>query len=165
MQGRGAEAAPAHRDEEDAGRSQTVIALTDGAFDVWPGSHKLCFNTEPCEEGHYHIGGSFKEQLESQCKRVVFTCQPGDVLVFQGGHFVHGSPAIGGGDPTPRVVTYGTFWPTSTCKGQLHRQGKCKNPSCGFMLYAHSPGPAGIGIDESCGLMLNKDGPPVPDID
>ena len=45
------EAAPEHRDEGDAGRFQCVISLTDGAFDIWPGSHKLNLKRAPCEQG------------------------------------------------------------------------------------------------------------------
>ena len=131
MQGRGCEAAPAHRDENDAGRMQCVIALAPGAFDIWPGSHKLTVKKPPCgEQGHYHATDDFQNYLRTNCKQLVVSCLPGDVLIFRGGDFVHGSPAIGDQHPSPRVMTYATFWPPSTPKGQVHVSGKCKKPYC-----------------------------------
>ena len=138
-QARGHEAAPAHRDESDAGRFQVVIALASGAFDIWPDSHKLSTKIHPCGgAGHYHVSQGFQKYLESQCEHVVFSCGPGDVRVFQGGHFAHGSPAIGGQHPSPRVMTYATFWPPSTPKGQTHLSGKCMKPYCGMKFQCDS---------------------------
>ena len=132
FQGRGTEAAPSHRDEEDLGRMQCVVALSHGAFDVWPGSHKICAKKAPCGgEGHYHLTDDFKKTLHATCSRVVFSSTPGDVLLFVGGLFNHGSPAIGGPNPSPRIVTYATFWPPCTKKGQLHVAGQCGMPHCG----------------------------------
>jgi hypothetical protein len=68
--------------------------------------------------------------LQKQCDHVVFACEAGDVLVFQGGTFFHGSPAIGALDPSPRVVTYATFWPPGTQKGNAHSDFKCDRPLC-----------------------------------
>jgi hypothetical protein len=68
--------------------------------------------------------------LTTNCEHVVFACSPGDVLIFKGGHFAHGSPAIGGLHPSPRVMTYATFWPPGTKKGEQHLAGKCKRPLC-----------------------------------
>jgi hypothetical protein len=130
-QGRGSVEAPAHRDEPDIGRMQCVIALSPGAFDVWPGSHKMSAKTPPCgEKGHYHLTETAATNLLALHSRCLFACSPGDVLVFNGGHFYHGSPAIGGTEPSPRIVTYATFWPPSTGKGVAHNQGKCGLPHC-----------------------------------
>ena len=127
-EGRGSLAAPAHRDESDVGREQCVIALAEGAFDVWPGSHKTPLKTSA--GGHYHLGALVHEYLTTNYEKVVFACSPGDVLIFKGGYFFHGSPAIGGNNPSPRVMTYATFWPPSTAKGLLHSRGRCKRPLC-----------------------------------
>jgi hypothetical protein len=137
-QGRGSEAAPAHRDEEDAGREQCVIALSPGAFDVWPGSHTLSSKKPACENGHYHVTDDLRTTLQASFRRCVFSSTPGDVLVFKGGHFWHGSPAIGGGDPSPRIVTYASFWPPSTNKGMDHAAGKCGRPHCAMPPSAKS---------------------------
>jgi hypothetical protein len=138
-QGRGCEEAPAHRDEYDVGRMQCVIALRDGAFDVWPNSHKMFTKKPPCEKGHYHTKATTKLTLAALYQRCVFSCSPGDVLVFLGGHFYHGSPAIGATDPSPRLVTYATFWPPGTQKGQLHSEGKCGKLHCVGELSADHP--------------------------
>ena len=126
MKGKGAPAAPPHRDEYDTGRLQCVVALSPGAFDVWPGSHKLRMAHTDCPDGHFHFGEKFQQELNFQFKRVVFSCQPGDVLIFQGGTFVHGSPPVEEHNPSPRIVTYAQFWPPGTPKGAEHIAKKCK---------------------------------------
>jgi len=139
-QGRGSAAAPAHRDEYDEGRYQCVIALSQGAFDVWPHSHKLQFKTaKACSSGHYHFGESFESYLKTNCEQCIFACSPGDVLIFKGGSFAHGSPAIGGNNPSPRVMTYATFWPPSTKKGMAHLDGKCGKPFCAALRAPFKP--------------------------
>ena len=99
---------------------QCVIALTPGAFDVWPYSHKMSVGLRPGrdEHGHFHLHERTKLSLHANCERCVFACSPGDVLVFKGGFTFHGSPAIGGDQPTPRIMTYATHWPPGTKKGQ-----------------------------------------------
>ena len=141
-QGRGCDEAPAHQDEEDAGRMQCVIALAPGAFDIWPGSHKLGHKKPPCEQGHYHVTEDFQKYLEANCEHVVCACQPGDLLVFLGGHFVHGSPAIGGQHPSPRVMTYATYWPPGTKKGMAHKAGKCLKPHCNLDFQVSNADPS-----------------------
>ena len=122
----GSKSAPAHRDEHDLGRNQIIVALSDGAFDIWPGSHKLAHRPADTIKGHYHIANDFQQYLETQCERVVFSCKGGDVLVFKGGSFVHGSPAVTAANPSPRVMTYCTFWPPGTEQGNLHAAKKCQ---------------------------------------
>ena len=125
MKGRGCPAAKEHRDVPDLGRFQCVLALSDGAFDVWPRSHTVALSTKDfVDGGHFHHG--FRQELGSHCQRVVFSFGPGDVLIFQGGTFVHGSPAVDSETPSPRLVTYASFWPPGTQKGSDHAEGKCE---------------------------------------
>ena len=110
---------------------QCVLAFSEGAFDVWPHSHKL--NTKvgkACESGHYHFGDAFQQLVATNCQQCTFACSPGDVLIFKGGSFVHGSPAIGGNHPSPRIVSYATFWPPTTKKGVAHAAGLCGKAFC-----------------------------------
>ena len=140
-QGQGCEAAPPHRDLDDIGRTQVVIALSPGAFDVWPGSHKLSLKGSGCVKGHFHTTSALDRYLQNSCPHVVFACSPGDVLLFKGGLTFHGSPAIGRANPSPRVMTYATFWPPSTKKGGLHCAGKCGTSVCAALRdpFAEQP--------------------------
>ena len=117
-QGRDAPEAPAHRDIGDEGRYQIVEALSDVAFDIWPGSHKLRLEPADCEAGHFHMTDKYHHTLNKNCPRVQFAAAPGDVLIFKGGHLFHGSPPVGHGRPSPRVVTYANFWPPDSAKGR-----------------------------------------------
>ena len=117
-------AAPAHRDLHDSGRYQCVVALSDGAFDAWPVSHKLAHGASEVAHGHFHASEEFQRMLCQHCRNIVFSAAAGDIFIFQGGSFVHGSPAIPSCHPL-RVVTFGTFWPPGTERGDQHARGKC----------------------------------------
>ena len=120
-QGRDAPEAPAHRDDGDTGRYQIVEALSDVAFDVWPGSHKLFVRRNEFVNGHFHMSAYFKHILRKNCPQVIFAAAPGDVLIFEGGQLFHGSPPVTAEQPSPRVVTYANFWPPGSDKG--HKKG------------------------------------------
>ena len=121
IKGRGAEAAPPHRDSCDHGRFQCVLALAPGAFDVWPRSHVL----EMRGHDHHHLSADDMAHLRSNSRQLVFACDPGGVLIFLGGLCFHGSPSVAAGDPSPRIMTYATFWPPDTAKGADHAAGRC----------------------------------------
>ena len=115
-----AQTATPHRDPEDHGRYQCVVALAKGEFDVWPKSHKVVLNSL-----QHDIEGDDLKHLKSQCSNLLCACEPGDVLIFQGGTFVHGSPRVSRTDPSPRVMTYACFWPPGTSNGANHAAGRC----------------------------------------
>ena len=120
IKGRNQDAAPPHRDPDDLGRYQCVIALAKGAFDVWPQSHTVVLN------GLRHdVEGDDLTYLKSKCTNLLCACEPGDALIFLGGTFIHGSPKVLATDPSPRVMTYATFWPPGTTNGANHAAGKC----------------------------------------
>lgn len=121
VKGRGQGRAPPHRDNTDYGRYQCVLSLADGAFDIWPGSHKVLLKADE----HFHLSASNLETVRAQSTRLACRCSPGDVLVFEGGTFVHGSPAVWAGDPSPRIMTYAKFWPPGTSQGADHAAGRC----------------------------------------
>ena len=121
IKGRCSEHAPPHRDAGDHGRYQCVLALAAGAFDVWPGSHVL----EMRGHDHFHLSQDDLSHLRANSQQLIFACDPGDVLIFIGGMFIHGSPSVGAGDPSPRIMTYATFWPPDTAKGADHLEGRC----------------------------------------
>jgi len=120
IKGRNQDAAPPHRDEQDHGRYQCVIALAKGAFDVWPQSHTVVLNSL-----QHDIEGDDLTYLKSKCNNLLCACEPGDALIFLGGSFIHGSPKVLPTDPSPRVMTYASFWPPGTSNGAQHAAGKC----------------------------------------
>jgi len=125
LKGKGAAAFPAHRDEHDMGRNQCVLALSDVGFDVWPFSHKLPHKTGDAQGGHFHLSKPFVQDLKANCERVVFSAKAGDAFIFRGAQTVHGIPEVGADHPSPRVVTYATFWPPGTAKGARHAAQSC----------------------------------------
>ena len=129
MKGKGSPAAKAYQDEDELGRLQCVVALSDGAFEVWPGSHNLSTQRRAHVKGRWTnvqwSSHDVMKELEDTCKRVVFSCGPGDVLIFQGGSLFHGSPAVEEHNPSPMVVTYASFWPPGTLRGTSHAKREC----------------------------------------
>ena len=125
MKGFGAPAAELHRDEYDEGRLQCAIMLTEGAFTACPRSHLLRHQSSDSTDGHYHTTTALKERLQQDAPALEIAAGPGDLYIFKGGSFVHGSPAVSQSHPAPRIVTYSSFWPTDTKQGQLHAAGKC----------------------------------------
>ena len=125
LKGKGSPSFPAHRDEDDVGRIQCIVALSDVGFDVWPYSNALPSKKGDVHgDGHFHFSNEFKRDLEANCERVVFSAKAGDVFILEGGLTVHGVPEVGENNPT-RVVTYATFWPPGTTQGNLHAKGRC----------------------------------------
>ena len=120
IKGRNQDAAPPHRDQDDHGRYQCVIALAKGAFDVWPQSHTVVLNSL-----QHDIEGDDLTYLKSKCTNLLYAFEPGDTLIFLGGYLIHGSPKVLPTDPSPRVVTYASFWPPGTSNGAKHAAGKC----------------------------------------
>ena len=126
LKGKGSAAFPAHRDENDVARIQCVLALSDCGFDVWPYSHTLPHKKGDVDgDGHFHLSEAFVRDLKAKCEQVVFSAKAGDVFIFRGGLTVHGVPEIGENHPSPRVVTYASFWPPGTTKGMLHARKRC----------------------------------------
>ena len=126
LKGKGSAQFKAHRDETDIGRIQCVMALSDVGFDVWPYSHTLPSKLEDIDgSGHFHLSKAFWRDLTAGFEQVVFSAKKGDVLIFIGGLTVHGVPAVGENHPSPRVVTYASFWPPGTAQGSLHANKKC----------------------------------------
>lgn len=121
------EAFPPHRDTNDHGRIQCVVALSDCGFMVWPYSHKLALGTEIelTATGAFHNSQKLEEELATRCEGVVFSAKAGDVFLFVGGLTVHGVPVVGENHPSPRVVTYASFWPPGTRQGCLHEKKEC----------------------------------------
>ena len=111
LKGRGQPLAAPHRDAQDLGREQIIIALSAGDFSLWPG----------CTGGYW-----LREFLKRHSCQLNFACRAGDVLIFKGGVFVHGSPPVGPNHPAPRVMTYAKFWPPGTPMGQRHAKGQCQ---------------------------------------
>ena len=126
LKGRGQMQAAPHRDAHDLGRKQIVIALSDGAFSVWPGSHKLPYWDADAPAGNFRTGETFRDFLKRNSCQLDFACRAGDVLIFKGGVFVDGSPPVGPNHPAPRVMTYAKFWPPGTPMGQRHAKGQCQ---------------------------------------
>ena len=126
VKGVGAPAAELHRDEHDEGRLQCVIMMTQGAFTACPYSHLMPHQSANVRHGHFHMSESFAERVRRECPALDLEAGPGDLYIFKGGTFVHGSPAVTETDPAPRLVTYSSFWPPGTVKGVEHATGKCR---------------------------------------
>ena len=123
---RGAEAFGEHRDEHDSGRLQCVMALSDLGFEVRPKSHLLPRKKgDVVGDGHFHFCKEFVADLQANCDHVIFSAKPGDVFIFVGAWTVHGVPEVGPAHPSPRVVTYASFWPPGTPKHALHEKKLC----------------------------------------
>jgi len=126
LKGKGSGAFPAHRDQTDIARIQCVMALSDVGFDVWPYSHLLADKDGDVDgSGHFHLSQAFVQTLKANCERVVFSARAGDVFIFLGGLTVHGVPEVGENQPSPRVVTYASFWPPGTTQGIRHATKRC----------------------------------------
>ena len=126
LKGKGSGIHPAHRDDHDIGRLQCVLALSDVGFDVWPFSHELPVNRGAVlGSGDFHLIKAFMQELKNHSERVVFSAKAGDVLILVGGLTVHGVPDIEENHPSPRVVTYATFWPPGTPQGIRHAKKQC----------------------------------------
>jgi hypothetical protein len=126
LKGKGCGTFAAHRDENAIGRIQCVLALSDVGFDVWPFSHELPAKSGDIDgSGHFHLSQAFVRDLKNHSERVVFSAKAGDVFIFVGGLTVHGVPDIGENQPSPRVVTYATFWPAGTAQGIRHAKKQC----------------------------------------
>jgi len=118
-------AATLHRDEHDEGRLQCVCMLSQGAFVGCPGSHLIALRAVDTDSGHYHTTNAFMEKVRRDAPPITFAASPGDLFIFRGGTFVHGSPAIAEGHPSPRICTYSSWWPPGTQIGLKHAAQKC----------------------------------------
>ena len=125
VKGVGSPKAKIHRDEDDEGRLQCVVMLTEGAVTACPKSHLLPHKASNLSSGHFHVEKSFEDHVKRNCGIRDLAAGPGDLYIFKGGSFVHGSPAVGEADPAPRIVTYSSFWPPGTAQGEKHALGGC----------------------------------------
>jgi hypothetical protein len=116
LKGQGSPELALHVDPNDADRNQVVISLSHTAFVVVPKS------ATPTGDRAFHLNSEDKTQLRKHM--LCFSCSPGDVLIFDGGVVVHGSPAVPNGMPHPRIVTYCKYWAARSKKGAQHMQ-KC----------------------------------------
>ena len=109
----GCKALEPHWDLDRVGGVQCVIALTPGAFLVWPRSHKPgpWRSIPDGEKGFLKLT---KEQIAALPEPVAnIPANVGDVLLMQGGTSVHGSPEVLQGS-VARVVAYANFDPDKT---------------------------------------------------
>jgi hypothetical protein len=126
LKGQGSPALALHVDPNDAERHQVVISLSHTAFVVVPKS------ATPTGDRVFHL--KRQDQAELDEHRLCFSCSPGDVLIFDGGVVVHGSPAVPSGMPHPRIVTYCKFWAARSKKGAQHVQ-KCLSATSGAKCF------------------------------
>lgn len=104
----GCPASRAHLDLGRLGGVQCVVALTPGAFLVWPRSHKSGLAQQLSKTGFHALT---KEELGALPEpSSTLPAKAGDVLLMQGGTLVHGSPDVRHGSTT-RVVAYANFDP------------------------------------------------------
>ena len=101
-----------HIDGNRRGSYQVVMALSETPFLVFPYSHKAAAIFPENINKYYALTkdelNRLKDEFQSEATEV--PAKPGDVLVFEGGSFVHGSVEIKMGQPT-RYVAYAQFWP------------------------------------------------------
>ena len=104
----GCEAFKAHLDLGRQGGVQCVVALSPGAFLVWPRSHKSGLAQQLGKTGFHTLT---KGELAALPERSsTLPAKAGDVLLMQGGTLVHGSPDVPEGSAA-RVVAYANFDP------------------------------------------------------
>ena len=103
----------AHIDVNRRGSYQVVIALSEAPFLVFPYSHKATKLFLNVVKDFHPLTRDQLERLRDEYESVAtyVPAKPGDVLVFEGGSFVHGSVEIKMGEPT-RYAAYAQFWPT-----------------------------------------------------
>ena len=101
-----------HIDGNRRGSYQVVMALSETPFLVFPYSHKAAAIFPENINKYYALTkdelNRLKDEFQSEATEV--PAKPGDVLIFEGGSFVHGSVEIKMGQPT-RYVAYAQFWP------------------------------------------------------
>ena len=122
LKGQGSPELVLHVDPKDADRNQVVISTSHTAFVVVP---KMC---TPARDRAFHLSSEDLTHLRKHM--LCFSCSPGDVLIFDGGVVVHGSPAVPRDMPYPRVVTYCKYWGARSKKGAEHIQ-KCLSATSG----------------------------------
>ena len=124
--------APLHKDTHDDGRLQAVVMLSNGSVVGCPKSHRLPSAPSDLLGGsHYHTTASFQELVASNTPPVEMNLESGDVYIFKGGSFVHGCP-VATSKEAVRMVTYASFWPPGTKRGNDHAAIKCMCPRhCG----------------------------------
>ena len=116
------------KDTHDDGRLQAVVMLSNGSVVGCPKSHSLPSAPSDLQGGsHYHSTAKFQALVASSTPPVEINLAPGDVYIFNGGSFVHGCPAATSKDEV-RMVTYASFWPPGTKRGNDHAVGKCDCP-------------------------------------
>ena len=84
---------------------QVLILLSESTFELYPqapGSEKIAGISEK------FVKFSAADLGRWGCSRLSVRGKPGDICVFRGGEIVHGSPAVGVGEPT-RFCTYANF--------------------------------------------------------
>ncbi len=118
--------APLHRDTYDDGRLQAVVMLSNGSVVGCPRSHSLPSALSDLQGGsHYHNTANFQALVASNTPHVEMDLIAGDVYIFKGGSFVHGCP-VAKSEEDVRMVTYASFWPPGTRRGNDHSVGKCE---------------------------------------
>jgi hypothetical protein len=128
VKGYGCKPAKLHKDSYDDGRLQAVVMLTSGSVIGCPRSHSLPCTASDLQAGsHFHPTSHWEEMVRAETPPREIKLQVGDVFIFKGGSFVHGCPAVSSQDDI-RVVTYASFWPPGTTKGNEHAAGKCDCP-------------------------------------
>jgi hypothetical protein len=121
-------AAPLHKDTHDDGRLQAVVMLSNGSVVGCPKSHSLpCAQNDLQAGSHYHSTNSFQSRVACNTPPIEIQLDPGDVYIFKGGTFVHGSP-VPNLKHKVRMVTYASFWPPGTKRGNDHAARKCECP-------------------------------------
>jgi len=98
----------AYLDLDRLGGAQCVIALSPGAFLVWPRSHRSGLAQMLGKQGFHELTRAELDTLPEGS--ATLPAMAGDILLMQGGTLVHGSPAVMNGDAA-RVVMYANFDP------------------------------------------------------
>ena len=90
-----------------------MIALSEAPILVFPYSHKASALFLNVVKDFHPLTRDQLKRLRDEYESVATAvpAKPGDVLVFEGGSFVHGSVEIKMGEPT-RYAAYAQFWPT-----------------------------------------------------
>ena len=120
------------KDTLDDGLLQAVVVLSNGSVVGCPKSPSLPCASSGLQGGsHYHSTASFQAPAVSHTPPVEINLASGDVYIFKEGSFVSGCQ-VSASKEKLRMVTYASFWPPGTLRGNDHAAGKCECPRhCG----------------------------------